>query len=362
MDALVLRGVEVQDFGPADHAWAEQLLGEAGGGVRMVARLGELIDPFTLQGLVAERAGSAIGLATVQESETTGMEIVTLNASPQGTGAGSALVEAVRQVAAASGHHRLWLVTTSDNLPAMGFYLHRGFHVARVHEGAVAADRALKPQIPEMNPENGLPLRDLVEFELDPTQEPTGRVAFPEAHDLDALPVEAATDQLAPLFEGAPRFLAALVAARPFGDDEGLVSAARQVGRELPEEEAIQLVNAHPRIGGDPAAMSAASRDEQGYQRGEETSDNGDDTNQEPPWVAEELAGLNEVYEERFGFRYTVFVAGRPRTAIIPLIEAALRNDREAELRRAVEDCIRIAADRLLTMRGGPPPEPEEWA
>jgi 2-oxo-4-hydroxy-4-carboxy--5-ureidoimidazoline (OHCU) decarboxylase/N-acetylglutamate synthase-like GNAT family acetyltransferase len=362
MDALVLRGVEVQDFGPADHAWAERLLGDAGGGVRTVARLGELIDPFTLQGLVAERSGTAIGLATVQESRQTGMEIVTLHANPRGAGAGSALVEAARQVAAASGHHRLWLVTTSDNLPAIGFYLHRGFHVARVHEGAVAADRALKPQIPMTNPENGLPLRDLVEFELDPTAEPAGRVAFPEVRDLDALPIEAAMDQLEPLFEGAPRFLVGLGAARPFVDDGGLVAAALQVGRELSEDEAIELVNAHPRIGGDPAAMSAASRAEQGYERVDANDGDEDEANREPEWVAEELAGLNEVYEARFGFRFTVFVAGRPRAAIIPLIEAALRNDREAELRRAVEDCIRIAADRLLSLRGGPPPEPEEWA
>ncbi len=359
MDALVVGGVEVRDFGPADRAWAERLLADHGGGVRVIARLGELIDPLELPGLIAERAGRPIGLATVQESPDGGMEIVTLHAEPRGTGAGTALVEAVRQVAVASGHHRLWLVTTSDNLSAVGFYLHRGFHVARLHANAVAADRALKPQIPPTNPENGLPVRDLIEFALDPTADPVGQVAFPATDDLDALPAEAAADQLAPLFEGAPRFLTWLAAARPFGDDDGLVSVAREVGRALPEPEAIELVNAHPRIGADPGSLSAASYAEQGYD-GE--ADEGEDDSREPAWVAEELAGLNEVYEARFGFRFTVFVAGRPRSAIIPLMEAALRNDRDAELRRAVDDCVRIAADRLLTLRGGPPPEPEEWA
>ena len=33
--------------------------------------------------------------------------------------------------------------------------------------------------------------------------------------------------------------------------------------------------------------------------------------------VASELARLNEAYERRFGFRYCVFVAGRPRAALL---------------------------------------------
>jgi 2-oxo-4-hydroxy-4-carboxy-5-ureidoimidazoline decarboxylase len=66
----------------------------------------------------------------------------------------------------------------------------------------------------------------------------------------------------------------------------------------------------------------------------------------------EELAMLNELYEQRFGFRYVVFVAGRPKTEIVPLLERALLSDREAELRRAVDDAIYIAGDRLRRLRG----------
>ena len=57
----------------------------------------------------------------------------------------------------------------------------------------------------------------------------------------------------------------------------------------------------------------------------------------------EELAMLNELYQQRFGFRYVIFVAGRPRDEIVPLLERALVNDREVELRRAVDDAIYIA-------------------
>ena len=68
--------------------------------------------------------------------------------------------------------------------------------------------------------------------------------------------------------------------------------------------------------------------------------------------LAQELADLNAAYEQRFGFRYVVFVAGRPRAEIVPLMEVALRNERDAELRRGVDDAIYIAADRLRSIRG----------
>ncbi len=355
---LASGGLTVRDFAPGDRDWASSLLASHGGGVTVVARLGELIDPLELDGLVAERDGRPVGLATVHETPGRGLEVVSLHADPPGAGAGTALLEVARQVAAASGHSRLWLVTTSDNLPAIGFYLRQGMHVAGLHADAVEADRRLKPQIPLVNPENGLPIRDVVEFECDPSVAPLAHLAFVTVEDLDRLPPEAAARELAPLFEGAPRFLERLVAARPFGSDEGLVAVAVEVARSLPDEEAVELVDSHPRIGAGSASVSELSRAEQGYPNAAE----GEEPAPEDAWVDEELADLNEVYEARFGFRYAVFVAGRPRSAIIPLIEAALRNDRAAELRRAVDECVRIAADRLVTLRGGPPPEPEEWA
>jgi 2-oxo-4-hydroxy-4-carboxy--5-ureidoimidazoline (OHCU) decarboxylase len=44
-----------------------------------------------------------------------------------------------------------------------------------------------------------------------------------------------------------------------------------------------------------------------------------------------------------------VFVAGRPRAALVPVLEAALEADRAAELRRALIDVVAIARDRAAT-------------
>ena len=160
--------------------------------------------------------------------------------------------------------------------------------------------------------------------------------------DLNDLSADAFADEVAPLFEGAGGFLRRLAAARPFDSYHSFLATAREVARTMPEADQIELLNAHPTLGGDSALVSAASFDEQGYGSPEEDG--------QP--VLEELAMLNEVYEGRFGFRYVVFVAGRPLSAMGPLIEAAMRNDRAAELARGLDEVIEIAGDRLGRMRG----------
>jgi 2-oxo-4-hydroxy-4-carboxy-5-ureidoimidazoline decarboxylase len=150
---------------------------------------------------------------------------------------------------------------------------------------------------------------------------------------LDALPEDAFIAAAAPWFEGAPRFLQRLAAARPFGDEETLFGRAELIALAMPQDEQLELIDAHPRLGAPPASVSALSHREQGYDR--ETTE-----------AIAELARLNAAYEERFGFRYCVFVDGRSRAALVPVLEAALDADREAEIRRALIDVVAIARDR----------------
>jgi 2-oxo-4-hydroxy-4-carboxy--5-ureidoimidazoline (OHCU) decarboxylase len=142
--------------------------------------------------------------------------------------------------------------------------------------------------------------------------------------------------RLARLFEGAPRFLDRLVAAGPFDDDEALFAEARAIAHAMPEPEQVELIDAHPRLGAAPGTVSALSYAEQGYDRGADG----------PRDVAAELERLNEAYEARFGFRYCVFVAGRPREALLPGMAAALEGERAAELHRALDAVVDIAIDR----------------
>ena len=143
-------------------------------------------------------------------------------------------------------------------------------------------------------------------------------------------------DAMAPLFEGAPRFLARLAAAGPFRDDTHLFARAREIAHAMPEAEQIELIDAHPRLGAPPGTVSAMSYTEQGYDRGTGT----------PLDVAAELERLNDAYEERHGFRYCVFVAGRSREALLPGMAEALDADRDAEIHRALDAIVDIAIDR----------------
>jgi 2-oxo-4-hydroxy-4-carboxy--5-ureidoimidazoline (OHCU) decarboxylase len=168
---------------------------------------------------------------------------------------------------------------------------------------------------------------------------------LPSIRVLDALPEEAFRRALGPLFEDAPRFLARLAAERPFNAWGRVFAAAEWIAISSPEPEQIELLDAHPRIGAAPGTVSALSFLEQGYDR-DAAEAAARDARTEAERVAAELARLNDAYEARFGFRYVVFVAGRPRAAIVPLMERALGADRAAERDRGLRDVVHIARAR----------------
>ncbi|MBI2777258.1 MAG: 2-oxo-4-hydroxy-4-carboxy-5-ureidoimidazoline decarboxylase [Chloroflexi bacterium] len=169
--------------------------------------------------------------------------------------------------------------------------------------------------------------------------------------DLDALntaPSTAAVAVLAPLFEGAPRFLARLVAERPFETWPALFERARAIAHAMPEVEQVELVDAHPRLGAPPGTVSPMSYVEQGYAAAAAPA-----APATPDLdVATELERLNAAYESRFRFRYCVFVAGRSRAALLPEMAAALSADRDAELHRALDAVVDIAIARHAALGG----------
>jgi 2-oxo-4-hydroxy-4-carboxy-5-ureidoimidazoline decarboxylase len=152
--------------------------------------------------------------------------------------------------------------------------------------------------------------------------------------ELDALSADAFTEVVAPWFEGAPRFLGRLAAARPFRDVATLFARAADIAATMPEDEQVELIDAHPRLGAPPSSVSAASFREQGYDR-------------ETAAAIADLDRLNTAYEARFGFRFCVFVNGRSRASLVPVLEGALRAERETEIRRAVGEVVAIARDRF---------------
>ncbi|MDQ3889869.1 MAG: 2-oxo-4-hydroxy-4-carboxy-5-ureidoimidazoline decarboxylase [Actinomycetota bacterium] len=138
------------------------------------------------------------------------------------------------------------------------------------------------------------------------------------------LPRKLTVDELAELFGGRTRFVE-LLAVR-----EDPLAEARALLSELPEEHQVEALNAHPPIGA--RNLSGRSAREQG--------------SDDDPAVLARLAELNRAYEERFGFRFLVFVRRRPRREIVPVLEERLGRTREAELVTALDELVAIAHDR----------------
>jgi 2-oxo-4-hydroxy-4-carboxy-5-ureidoimidazoline decarboxylase len=163
---------------------------------------------------------------------------------------------------------------------------------------------------------------------------------------LDAADDATFAETVGSLFEGAPQFLARLGSARPFGTWDRLFDQARSIAHAMPEAEQIELIDAHPRLGAPPATVSKLSFGEQGYDR-DAAATLASDAARERDRLATELERLNRAYEQRFGFRYCVFVAGRSRSELLPGMNAALARERDSELHRALDAVVDIAMDRL---------------
>jgi 2-oxo-4-hydroxy-4-carboxy--5-ureidoimidazoline (OHCU) decarboxylase len=131
------------------------------------------------------------------------------------------------------------------------------------------------------------------------------------------LPRQLTADELAELFGGRTRLVELLA------EEEDPLGRADAVIEELSEADKIAALETHPRIGERSAEQS------------------GDD-----PEVLAELAALNRSYEEKFGFRFIVFVNRRSRRELVPVLRERLARTREEELDTALRELVAIARDR----------------
>ena len=107
--------------------------------------------------------GEIVGLATFLFYDGL-CEIVSLDSLRENQGIGTALLTRVLAQARQRGCAKAVLITTNDNLRAMGFYQKRGFDMVALYRNALDVSRRLKPEIPAIG-ENGIPLRHEIEFE-----------------------------------------------------------------------------------------------------------------------------------------------------------------------------------------------------
>ena len=139
------------------------------------------------------------------------------------------------------------------------------------------------------------------------------------------LPRQLSADELAELFEGRTRLVEQLAEL----DDP--LGRAEEVLATLSEGERVEALAAHPAIGA-RSGLSARSAAEQGAD--------------DDPVILSELAYLNQVYEEKFGFRFVVFVNRRPKAEILEVLRERIASTREQELETGVRELVAIARSR----------------
>ena len=134
------------------------------------------------------------------------------------------------------------------------------------------------------------------------------------------LPRQLSVEELAELFEGHTRFVERLA------EIEDPLGRARELAAQLSDEEKKEVLDAHPAIGA--KTMSARSAAEQGADE------------------APELDELNRAYEQKFGFRFVVFVNRRPKSEILEVLRARIGRTTDEELETALDELVAIARDR----------------
>jgi len=103
----------------------------------------------------------------------------------------------------------------------------------------------------------------------------------------------------------------------------GPEQVAEDIALALPETDRLAALAAHPRIGERSPEQHGGDRE-----------------------VLAKLARLNEEYERRFGFAFVVFVNGRPREELLPVLQTRLGRTREQELDTGLRELCAIARDR----------------
>jgi ribosomal protein S18 acetylase RimI-like enzyme len=150
-----IRRLAESDFLRLRQFWVERWGGE------IIIVHGEIIQYNQVDGFVYD---DWIGLITfVIRGDK--CEITSLDSLHERKGVGTALINEVIHAAKQKRCRRVALVTTNDNLQALGFYQRRGFELVAIHRGAINESRKLKPSISLIG-ENNIPLRDEIELEM----------------------------------------------------------------------------------------------------------------------------------------------------------------------------------------------------
>jgi 2-oxo-4-hydroxy-4-carboxy-5-ureidoimidazoline decarboxylase len=140
---------------------------------------------------------------------------------------------------------------------------------------------------------------------------------------------------------GSSRWIDRMLARRPFGSQEALLSAAREQWLALDPTDWREAFAHHPRIGDVDALKRrfAATRHlSEREQRGVASASED---------VLMNLAEENRAYEQKFGYIFIVCADGKTAAEMLTLLRGRIANRPEIEIHIAAEEQARITELRL---------------
>jgi len=163
---------------------------------------------------------------------------------------------------------------------------------------------------------------------------------------LDQLPDAEAREAFTACCGAAP-WVTGMLAARPFGSREALLSAADRVWAALPASDVAQAIAHHPRLGESAAAATLSAR-ASGWSSGEQSgvaTSAGD--------VRASLAAGNAAYEARFGHTFILCATGLDAAQMLASLQQRLTNDDATEHEITARELHRITRLRLEKLLAG---------
>ena len=171
------------------------------------------------------------------------------------------------------------------------------------------------------------------------TPDPTTATA---PHDvINQLPAPTAREALESCC-GSRRWVAEMMARRPFASTEGLLAAAAEVWQGLDPSDFLEAFTHHPRIGERADADAGAGTDTGRAWSLEEQA-----RAAAAPHDAATLHALNQEYAARFGYIFIICATGKSASQILAALRARLPNSPEAELPIAAAEQAHITRLRL---------------
>jgi 2-oxo-4-hydroxy-4-carboxy-5-ureidoimidazoline decarboxylase len=146
---------------------------------------------------------------------------------------------------------------------------------------------------------------------------------------------------------GASRWVARMLANRPFHSMEDLITTAEREWNAMQEPDWLEAFSHHPKIG-DVDSLRKKFASTANWAANEQGS-----VQQADEETLQQLAAGNTAYESKFGFIFIICATGKSAKEMLNALQQRLSNERRVELKIAAAEQAKITALRLKKLSSG---------